>query len=331
MKTQYPLTYPTIPNTARPGASRREFLQWTAGAGLVAAACGGPEPAPETVEPAASTFSAPLGVELYTVRNQLPDQAEEVLGQLAEIGFVEIEQQWSSVKTMLPLLKNVGLHPISVSLNPALVTGDWAAAEAQAKRFGLEFGGRESMDEVAAQAKEAGAEYLMFPIIRADDEANLDFYRDFADKFNQAGEIATKHGLLICYHNHAFEFESLGDQSPFDVMIERFDPQLTAFEVDVFWVTITGTDPVEVLKRLKGRVPMIHLKDLAQGAAPRYNQDVAPEEFKEVGNGSVDFAAILRQAPDTGVKHYFVEQDQTPGDPIDSLRQSYEYLRTLTV
>ena len=326
MTKQHPATRSTITSH-----TRRDFLQWTAGAGLAAAACGGPQPAPETARPAASAFSAPLGVELYTVRKQLPDQAEEVLGRLAEIGFVEIEQQWSSVKTMLPLLKSVGLHPISVAINPAVVTGDWAAAEAQARRFGLAFGGPESMDEIAGQAQEAGAEYLMFPIIQADDKANLDFYREFADKFNKAGEIATKHGLRICYHNHAFEFEPIGEQSPYDVMIEGFDPRLTAFEVDVFWVSISGHDPVELLKRLKGRVPMIHLKDLAKGAASRYNQEVAPEEFTEVGNGTVDFAAILRQAPDTGVKHYFVEQDQTPGDPIESLRQSYEYLRTLTV
>lgn len=137
--------------------------------------------------------------------------------------------------------------------------------------------------------------------------------------------------MRICYHNHAFEFEPLGEQTPFEVMIERFDPQLTAFEVDVFWVSITGNNPVEILKRLKGRVPMIHLKDLAKGAASRYNQNVAPGEFSEVGSGTVDFAAILRQAPDTGVKHYFVEQDQTPGDPVDSLRQSYKYLRSLEV
>ena len=247
MKKQFPVTYPTTTNTARRGASRRDFLQWTAGAGLAAAACGGPEPAPETVETAASTFTAPLAVELYTVRNQLPDQAEEVLGRLAEIGFVEIEQQWNSVKTMLPLLKSLNLNPVSVAIDPAVVTGSGAAGA----------GSSESLDEIAAQAKQAGVEYLMFPIIRADDPSNLDFYREFADKFNQAGETANKHGLRLCYHNHAFEFEPLAEQSPFDVLVERFDPELAFFEVDVFWVSVSGQDPVELLKlhviRLTGR------------------------------------------------------------------------------
>ena len=321
MTKQDPATYRTTTNTERRGASRRDFLQWTAGAGLAAAACDGPEPAPETVEPAAPTFSKPLGAELYTVRNQLPDQAEEILTRLAEIGFVEIEGGWGSVKTMLPLLKDVGLHPISVSIESALVTGNWPAGSSPAQ----------SLDEMAAQAKEAGAEYVMHGNISVDERGGLDVYREFADKFNRAGEIAAKHGLRLCYHNHAFEFDSRAGQSPYDVLIERFDPRLAFFEVDVFWVSISGHDPVELLKRLKGRVPMLHLKDLAKGAKTRYNEDIAAEDFTEVGNGTVDFAAILHQAPDSGVKHYFVEQDFTPGDPVDSLRQSYEYLRTLTI
>lgn len=321
MKKQYPENCATTTNTERRGASRRDFLQWTAGAGLAAAACGGPEPAPETVEPAASTFSAPLGAELYTVRNQLPDQAEDILTRLAEIGFVEIEGGWGSVKTMLPLLKSVGLHPISVAIESAQVTGHWPVGSSPA----------ESLDKIAAQVKEAGAEFMMHGNISVEERGGLDVYRKFADQFNQAGEIAAKHGLRLCYHNHAFEFDPSAGQSPYEVLIERFDPEVASFEVDVFWVSISGTDPVEILKRLKGRVPMLHLKDLAKGAKTRYNEDIAPEDFTEAGNGTVDFAAILRQAPDSGVKHYFVEQDFTPGDPIESLRQSYEYLRTLTV
>ena len=94
-----PATDSTTPSSAGRGATRRDFLHWTAGAGLAAAACGSSEPAAEATEPAAPTFSAPLGVELYTVRNELPDQAEEVLKRLAEIGFVEIEYGWNWVKT----------------------------------------------------------------------------------------------------------------------------------------------------------------------------------------------------------------------------------------
>ena len=308
----------TTTHGAKRGATRRGFL-WTAGAGLASAACGGPSPAPETSAPPAAAFSAPLGVELYTVRRQLPDHAEETLKRLADIGFVEIEQQWNSVKTMLPLLNSVGLHPISIAIDPAVVTGNGPGADI------------ESLDEIAAQAKEAGAEYLMFPYVSGDERDHLDFYRAFCDQFNRAGETADKHGLRLCYHNHAFEFEPLGEQSPYDVMIERFDPQVAHFEVDVFWVSITGHDPVDVLRRLKGRVPLVHLKDMAKGAETRYDENVAPEDFTEVGNGAIDFAAILRQAPDTGVEHYFVEQDHTPGDPVESLRQSYDYLRGLKV
>jgi sugar phosphate isomerase/epimerase len=97
--------------------------------------------------------------------------------------------------------------------------------------------------------------------------------------------------------------------------------------MDVFWVSVAGQDPVEMLKQYKGRVPLIHLKDKATGTAVQYDEKVPAATFKEVGSGSLDFLAVLRAAEAAGVKHYFVEQDQTPGDPVDSLRKSYEFLR----
>ena len=314
---QYLAGYLASNNSTRCGASRRNFLQWATGVGLIGVACSVPETVSESLDSGTSTFAAPLGVELYTVRDQLPDQAEEVLGRLADIGFVEIEYQWSSVKTMIPLLKSTGLRPISVALNPSVVTGRGATGE--------------SLDEIAAQAKEIGAEYLMFPTIASDERGGLEFFRRFSDQLNQAGETANKHEVRICYHNHAFEFDTKEGQRPYDLLIERLDPQLVSFELDVFWVSVSGNDPVAILRRLEGRVPMVHLKDLAKDAEIRFNENVPPEDFTEVGNGTVDFVSVLRQAHDTGVKHYFVEQDFTPGDPVDSLRQSYNHLRSLTV
>lgn len=99
--------------------------------------------------------------------------------------------------------------------------------------------------------------------------------------------------------------------------------------MDVFWVSVGGGDPVELLRRYAGRVPLIHLKDKAAGTPVQYNEAVAGTAFKEVGAGTLDFAAILRAASTAGVKHYFVEQDSTPGDPLASLRQSFDYLHGL--
>ena len=107
-------------------------------------------------------------------------------------------------------------------------------------------------------------------------------------------------------------------------------PKLVGLELDVFWVSVGGNDPVEMLKQNADRVPLVHLKDKAKGAPVLYEEaKVTPQTFKEVGSGSLDFAAILKAAAAAGAKHYFVEQDQTSGDPLDSLRQSYQHLSKL--
>lgn len=298
--------------------SRRDLLTMAAvaGAGLTTAGCGSGELELEPVDVEVETFTGPLGVELYTVRDDLGTKSEETLQRIADIGYVEIEHNWADVKPMLPLLENVGLRPTSLAIDTALVTDAHRAA---------------SLDETAAEAKEAGADYFMFPALPEEMRGDLGAYRRFSDQFNRAGEIAMKHDVLLCYQNHAFEFEPMAGSSPFDVMVDRFDPKVAAFEIDVFWVTVAGHDPVEVMRRLDGRAPLLHLKDLAAGAEIRYNQDVPQGQFKEVGGGTVDFVSVLRQASESGVRHLFVEQDHTPADPVDSLRQSYDYLRSLSV
>jgi len=148
----------------------------------------------------------------------------------------------------------------------------------------------------------------------------------FAGKLNRAGERAQAAGLRFCYHNHAFEFQPMGSRKPFDVLIEKTDPKLVGFELDCFWASVAGHDPVEMVRRLSGRLPLVHLKDKARDTPVRYNESVPKETFKEVGNGVIDWPAVLKAAAAAGAQHYFVEQDQTPGDPIASLRQSFAYL-----
>jgi sugar phosphate isomerase/epimerase len=135
--------------------------------------------------------------------------------------------------------------------------------------------------------------------------------------------------VTFCYHNHAFEFEPMEGTTPFQVMLDTTDKKLVHIEMDVFWVSVAGHDPVEMLAKLKGRVPLIHLKDKAQGTEVMYKESVPRTAFKEVGNGVIDWKKVLAAANSAGVQHYYVEQDQTPGDPVESLRQSFAYLSKL--
>jgi sugar phosphate isomerase/epimerase len=259
---------------------------------------------------AEGNFKHALGVQLYTVRNVWKGHEDEELRRIAEIGYTEVETTGENKLDMIsPMLKKYKLKAVSTHLS------DGAAIK----------------PETIETAKKYGVEYLVYPYVPPSERGSADGYRKLADQMNEAGQKCHAAGLTFCYHNHAFEFGGEMGQRPIDIFNERLDKKLVNFEVDVFWISVAGGDPAAFLKEHAGRVPLVHLKDKAQGTPVQYNENVPAPTFKEVGSGSLDFAAILKTAASVGVKHFFVEQDQTPGDPIDSLKKSYDYLRSVKV
>jgi sugar phosphate isomerase/epimerase len=261
-------------------------------------------------------FDRPLGAQLYTVRSTFPKDPEGVIKAIAQIGYKEAEVLQANIDQVMPLLKQNGMTAPSGHFDTALVMGKrtdmtWAGAIEQAKKYGLKF--------------------MVMPYIAPDLRGNLEFYRGLADKMNQAGEACAKAGLQFCYHNHAFEFEGKKGERPWDVLTERWDKKLVQLEVDVFWVTVAGLSASEFVRNYAHRVPLVHLKDEAFGTPQQFNERVRPEAFKEVGTGLLDFPAILQACEAAGVQHYIVEQDQTKGNPVDSLRLSYNNIRNLNL
>jgi sugar phosphate isomerase/epimerase len=303
------------------GWTRREWLVLTAAGTLPAAALMGAR--------AQAAGPARLGVQLYTVREQLKTQAQATLEAIAAIGYQELELGRADLPTLAPMAKSVGLTPVSTHIEAPLVTGNWDAWADVARSTPA---AERSLARAFDAARSHGIKYAVVSYLQPSERGTTTAaYETFADQLNRAGETARAAGLTLAYHNHGFEFVPLADgRTPMDVLLSRLDPALAQLELDVFWVAITGADPADLLSRHKGRVPLVHLKDKAKGAPPETDErKVAKTTFAEVGNGGLDFPAILRAAQASGVQHYFVEQDQTPGDPIVSLRQSYAYLRGL--
>ena len=269
----------------------------------------------------------PLGVQLYTVRDRLGAQADRTLEAIAGIGYKELELGRADLAQLVPLARKHGLRAVSTHLEAPLVTGDWTAWKDAVK-----VPDGYTLERALGEASTHGIRYAVVSYLMPSERGGgLQFYERLADQLNKAGEAGRKAGVTLGYHNHGFEFEPLPDgRRPLDVLVTRTDPSLVKLELDVFWVGITGADPVELLGKYKGRVALVHLKDRAKDA-PRATDErkVAPASFKEVGSGSLDFGAILKAAEAAGIQHYFVEQDHTPGDPIASLRQSYGYLQAL--
>ena len=253
-----------------------------------------------------------IGLQLYTVRDILPKHPLEVLKEIDAIGYREVETTFSD-HPVWSELHRTRLKPVSEHLAMPLFDEKNAV----------------QMTAAIADAKANGVRFLVYPYVPPPERAGLEGMRKLAATLNVAGQKCKDAGLRLCYHNHAFEFQPIDGTTPFDVLLQETKPDLVGLEMDVFWVSVAGHDPVKLLQRHADRVQLLHLKDKAPETKVQYGEDVAAGAFKEVGHGSLDFAAILRAAAATRVEHYFVEQDQTPGDPLASVRQSYEYLSKL--
>lgn len=269
----------------------------------------------------AAKTKKPLGFQLYTLRSVMsPEKARASLQAVADIGYREIETLRALHGLALPLCKEFGLKPVSGHYETGLVTGNEAAWFPKGKPM--------SWDKAIEDAKAAGLKFMVIPYIRPD-ERSPEMFKKVADDLNKAGEQVTKAGMRLIYHNHAFEFgPGPGGVRPIDVLLQT-DAKYVGLELDVFWVAVAGEDPLEWMKRLKGRLPVLHLKDRGPGTPKQFAENVSPAAFREVGNGTLDFKAILKLAPQVGVEHYHVEQDQTAGDPVEALRASYEYLASI--
>jgi sugar phosphate isomerase/epimerase len=292
--------------------SRREYLRVIAGTAVASRF-------------AAATSARVTGVQLYAVRAALKKDPDRVLQALAGIGFKDVEG-YSRPETvaLAPKFKQYGLAVRSCQVETPLITANWDPYP-ELKQVTL----AEAIDSLAS----AGVEYFTMGYISPGARGDYDdFFRRTADRMNAAAELCRKSGLRFAWQNHAFEFEGQPGRRPIDIYKERLDPRVVGLELNVFWASVAGEDPLRLLKEWKGRVPLLHLNDKAKAndkekAAPRqFSENIGLGAFVEAGGGDIDFPAILKAAPAAGVRFLFAGQDETLGDPIDSLRRSFVYL-----
>ena len=246
---------------------------------------------------------------MYTVRDVIAKDPAGVLKAIKDIGYDEIEAtDYGNKQDVWDAIENCGMKPVSVHVNAA------------------SFDKEDELKTKFADFKKRGFRYVVYPYVAESARGGADVYKALAAKLNKAGIQAKSDGLTLCYHNHAFEFGEVNGTTPLQILMAETQKSTLSLEMDIFWVSVAGRNPVELLKTYSGRVALLHLKDKGKDQAIQFNEKVPAGAFKEVGNGSIDIPAVLKAANAAGVKNYFVEQDHTPGDPIDSLRQSYKYL-----
>jgi len=244
-----------------------------------------------------------IGIQLYTVRRDLARDVEGTLARLAEIGFREVEFAGYPQGTGASLRAILDRHRL---------TAPSSHVSLQATRIDWE----RTLDEAAT----VGQRYIVVAWLDAGERKTIDDWKRIAALFNRAAETAQTWKIRFAYHNHDFEFAAIDGKLGYDVLLAETDPKLVGFEMDLYWITKGGKDPLEYFAKYPGRFPMLHIKDM---------DATARKGFAEVGKGIIDFKRIFKRARQAGVKHYFYEQDVTPGSPFESAQVSYDYLKGL--
>ena len=243
-----------------------------------------------------------VGLQLYTVRDLMKADLPGTLRKVAQIGYKEVEFAGYFGRTpaqIKALLKHNGLTSPS-------------------SHIGLDILEKDSV-RAFADAKSIGHSWVTVPYIPEERRKTVDDWNKIIDLLNQLGPQAKAAGLRLAYHNHDFEIRPVNGVRPLDMMLDKTDPSLVDFEMDLYWVVFGGGDPLDFFNRHPHRFAMVHVKD---SAGPPDNKMV------DVGKGTIDFPKIFAQSDKAGIKHNFVEHDQ-PADPIATIRNSFNYLHAM--
>jgi sugar phosphate isomerase/epimerase len=240
-----------------------------------------------------------LGLQLYTVRTACAGNLADILKAVAAGGFRCVEfagYHGVPAATLREALTRNGMSAISSHVSLELMRRDYRG--------------------VVADARTLGCRYITVPSAPPEAGTRSGDWRSLREELRFYARLLAGSNMLLCYHNHAREFEPLDDGTcPFDVLFE--DEELYFAQVDVYWAAYAGRDPGKLLGRLAGRCPTIHVKDMAASKS---------REPAIIGEGVLDWPSLIGTAQQAGVQCYIVEQDNPAGDPLESARASYAYL-----
>lgn len=259
-------------------------------------------------------YADTIGLQLYTLRFQLEEDTPTTLSALKEMGYQQVElMDIAQDQEQLKIARDLGLQVNSSFFNWTAITGKGEKVE--------------DIDRVIDLAKKAQLSHLVFGYIPKADRQTLADYHHVIEGLQAAGEKCNKEGIQLCYHHHSFEFEPIDGIVPFELLMDELDPKYVQFELDVFWASIGGYDPLALMDRLAGRIRLLHLKDKQKGATDEYDESEIPHEaFKALGRGEIPITAILDKASELQIDHCFVEQDWSPA-PLASVKHSYHFMQ----
>ena len=261
-----------------------------------------------------SPFGLPLGLELYSVREELPKDYAGTLKKVAALGYRDVEAAGfygHSAADVKAAMADAGLHCVSAHYSSDVLS--------------------KTLDEILEFHKVLGAEYIICsypghknpPAKGGEHTFALEDWHWNAEQFNHYGAKVKAAGLRFGYHNHTPEFVVVDGVTPYDELMRLTDPSLVTFEMDCGWVIVGGGDPVALLHKYSNRISMLHVKD--------FQPDVTPPHAAQLGHGRIDYGPIFQAAKKGEIKHFFVEQEEFDIPWEDALRIDADYMKALKI
>ena len=243
------------------------------------------------------------GIQLYTVRLEMLQDAVGTLQKLAAMGIKQIESA-ASKKGYYYGLKPAEIKKICSDLGMTLRSGHVQL--------------NDQWEQTMSDAELSGQEYIICSSMPSSGQT-VENYKRVAERFNIAGKACEKRGLKFGYHNHDFEFELQGGRPLYDVLLENTDPSLVGMELDLGWVVASGNDPFAYFSHHPGRFPLWHLKDM----------DLVKKTSTEFGKGGLDIQKMFDNSKKSGMKYFFIEQEDYTHTPLESMQHNMNYLRSI--
>jgi sugar phosphate isomerase/epimerase len=280
---------------------RRDFIQLSSLGFLGLYSCGLPN---------LKNSNRTLGIQLYTIRDAISEDPEKSLERLAHLGFTQLEIYGyngsffgKTKKEFQAILKNTGQQVISSHHTTGML---------HAEKGTLLSNWEQSVEDL----HDIGAKYMvcsyLFP-----EERTSENYRKLPDLLNRSGETAKQAGIQLAYHNHDFEFEKFDDrQNIYGFILENSSPELVKMELDLYWISKAGFDPLVYFEKYPKRFPLWHVKDMKAGS----------KDFAEIGKGTIDFKRIFEAREKAGLDYWFLEQDSSDKDIFESIAISKKYI-----
>jgi sugar phosphate isomerase/epimerase len=255
-------------------------------------------------------FTDPIGVQAYTYRNSFPNSIVATLDTIKSLGITKIEgpnPKNSSPREFRKLLDERGISMPCLGADYGIISKDPESFVKLAKFF--------------------SSTYIMVAWIPHGKTFTIEDAKKAVDDFNRVGKILKENGIILCYHDHGYEFGTYEDGTLFDYIVKNTDPQYVSFEMDMMWTFHGGADPAKLLYKYKDRWKLMHLKDIRKGVASDLTGGTDTKNDVALGTGQINVPEVLKAAKAVGIQHYFIEDES--GNHAAQIPVTIAYINSL--